>query len=73
MLVGHDKVIVRIRFRWSASRSRDGTFNRTASLIEVTRLRGEVVHAPSIRGSCLLTEEIYTGYNTGGWSHVPGG
>lgn len=58
VLVGHDKVIVRVRFRWSASRSRDGTFNRTASLIEVARLRGEVVHAPSIWGSCLLTVTV---------------
>ena len=54
MFVGHDEVIVRIRFRGSTSGSRDGTFHWAGSLIEVARLRGQVVHTPAIRRSCLL-------------------
>ena len=54
MFVGHDEAIVRIGFRGSTSGSRNGTFHWAGSLVEVARLRGQVVHTPAIRRSCLL-------------------
>ena len=54
MLVSHDQVVVGVRFRRSAGGTRDGTLHGTPCLVEIPGLGCQVVHAPSVRGSCFL-------------------
>jgi len=57
VLVGQDQVIVvvGVRFGGSTGGSGDGALYWTGSLIEVPRLRGQVVHAAPVRRPCLLS------------------
>ena len=54
MLVRHDEVVVGVRFRRSTGGPGDGALHGAARLVEVPGLGRQVVHAPSVRGTCIL-------------------